>query len=324
MPDGETPLIEVFGFLDSDRSDVRKMAVEGIATNSMNNNEMVAFLLANPAAVTRLLSLLTIAEKPLLGQLLSALINVATNEQVAKELSQGKCINRCIRLYDAFQREADSEALVPLQEMCLMLLNNLTASHVNAVNDFLQVDDEDLKGYNLEVMKTHYDRQPEGAERSQKPWFLKICLNLTRCGEGQEMLVSDEDWFGEIVTLIADKESDPRLAVVALQIGHHCCAQKSLIPQVARMRLPGAIAMRASNFEGIPASVQMIAMETLEAVMTDEVGMQSLEEINAKKYLVAFSEDANAPKEVREFVKQQLLPFLDDINDVFVANEEDE
>ena len=317
-------LTEVFGFLKNERADVRKMAMEGIATNSMNNNEMSKYLQDNPTELETMLSLLNMKEKPLLGQLLSALINIATVEPLAKAMAESKGINRVIRLYDGFQREADPEKTVAQQEMCLMLLNNMTASHITAVNDFLQVDDEDLQGYNLESMKVHYDRQPDESARSQKSWFLKICLNLTRSGEGQEMLVNDEEWFGEVVSLVGDKDADPRLVSIALQIAHHCCAQKSLVAIVATKGFPGALAQRTTCFDGIPASIQHVAMEALEAIMTDEAGMQALEEINAKKYLVTYSEDSKTPKEVAEFVKQQLVPFLDDINDVFVVNEDDD
>jgi hypothetical protein len=312
----EKTLRELFEFLRNERADIRKGAAEALAAHSMNNAVLLEYCRKTPETLQALLDLLKITERPLLGHVLSALINIAVDIQVAQALSRAKCISRVIRLYDSLRR---TDGAQPLEELCLMLLNNLTASHDSAVADLLQTDDEDLQGYNLTLMKTHFDTQPSDAERSHRQWFLKICLNSTRCGEGQTLLVRDE-WFTTIVQIIADLSSPLKEVVFCLQIAHHCSAQKALIPEVVEQKLPAALAHRLPHLSGVPPDVQISTMETIEALMSCEEGMQALEEVNAKKCLTAFADDEKNLKETRRYVRDSLLPFLDDINDVYVVN----
>lgn len=41
--------------------------------------------------------------------------------------------------------------------MTLMLLNNLTANHVSAIDDLLQKDDEDMRGFYLNKLQMLYE-----------------------------------------------------------------------------------------------------------------------------------------------------------------------
>lgn len=308
---------ELFSFLAHERADVRKMALEGIATNSMNNHAMISYLRDSPEEITKLVELLHIREQPLLGQLLSTLVNLASDEEMAVALCARKCINRAIRLFDGLERAASTDTSAALTELVLMLLNNLTASHKTAVLDLLQVDDEDLQGYNLSLLKTHFDRTSEDSERNRRHWYLNVCLNLTRCGEGQAMIVNDDDWFDAIVEIVNDGK-DKKQVSLAIQIAHHCCAQKELVQVVASKKLPAALANRSGQLEGFTSDVQLAMMETVEALMSDERGMQALEEVNAKKFFMDYTNNSANPASVRSFVRDQLLPFMDDINDVYV------
>lgn len=160
--DCETELVEVFGFISSGREDVRKMAVQGLAQQSKDNKKLFALLASSthgPRCIDVLLQFLHAGSVALLGDVLTVLINCAADGTCTEVLVTQKVVRRAMRLIDSVEASDHPQSLQRgLEEMTLMLLSNLTASHVSAVDDLLQVTDEDLRGFYLGKLLTYYTR----------------------------------------------------------------------------------------------------------------------------------------------------------------------
>ncbi|KPI89484.1 hypothetical protein ABL78_1360 [Leptomonas seymouri] len=153
---------EAFSFVSHEREDVRKMAIHGIAEQSKGNHDLWHFLASpqyGPRCIDALLQYLHAGGKNVLGDILTIFVNCSADGSCAEMLVQRKLVRKAMRLLDGMERSDQSETYVRgVQEMTLMLLNNLTASHVTAIDDLLQKDDEDLRGFYLGKLHTYHER----------------------------------------------------------------------------------------------------------------------------------------------------------------------
>lgn len=161
-PEAIAQLRETFSFVTHEREDVRKMALHGIAEHSKDNRDLWAFMSSpsdGPASVELLLQFLHAGSAAVLGDILTILINVSAEGSCAEVLVQHKVVRKAMRLLDG----VDKSVRLPdvfvrtIQEMTFMLLSNLTASHASAIDDLLQRDDEDMRGFYLGKLQKYYE-----------------------------------------------------------------------------------------------------------------------------------------------------------------------
>lgn len=372
-------LAEAFSYLTHEREDVQKMAVHGIAEQSKDNAELCQFLVTKPVGPRQLdvlLQHLHIGSVKILGDILSILINISLDAQCAELLVEKKVIRKAMRLLDSLQSEhvESSPALAlsarGLQELSLMLLNNLTASYVIAVDEVLQKEDEDMRGFYLGKLQLLYDRcgiiEGEGEEaaldqRDLRRWVLRIVLNLSRCVDGQEQLLSDENWCMSLRRCLLghEKPNTPTHRLLASQVLRNCACSSTreshtlllktdfLVTAVHRLSSP-------SELEEV-AEIQQCLAEFIAAMLESEDGVERLESINAKKLLSAMvshtkkhhesletNEEARVVEikdgeegepvevphiidlKVAEFVERHIVVHLDDIIDAYLAPGSDE
>ena len=258
---------ELFDFLRETREDVKKAAAQGIAglsdgtpgSNSTNttNEEFYAFITSarrrkslggegdngaaeNPvalAAVKTLIEHIHVSHaKTVLGNILSAVVNLSAIPDVAEVLLEAGLMARSMKLVEALHAKKSELQLAPvLLQMALMLLNNLTATNIVACEQLLQIDDEDLAGYFFGRLNTYYETETCGgadedvdeeerdsdndngseAEKNtaendglrNKRWYLKICVNVSRIPQGMEAFSEDEDWVETAVGLLNSKDA---------------------------------------------------------------------------------------------------------------------
>lgn len=335
---------EAFSFLTHEREDVQKMATHGLAAQSKDNVELCAFLVSKPhghRGMHLLLQDLHIGRVPLLGDLLTLLINCSVDAKCAELMVEKNVIRKAMRLLDSLSLSSlslPSQSLVHgLQELTLMLLNNLTSSYIIAVDEFLQKEDEDMRGFYLGKLQAFYHAageerkkteteadheeqlHPDSKEKWQKGkkeeeeeneektnpvssgesaatrdiqrWMLQIVLNLSRCVDGQEQILSDEQW--QEILLQAMDSPLPSHRLLAAQVFRNCaCGSHPFFPLVVK----GGGLLRAvqrltdcgtvSSLEREPEIAQCLA-DFVASMLESEEGVAQLESVNAKKLFSA-------------------------------------
>ncbi|CAG9580792.1 conserved hypothetical protein [Leishmania major strain Friedlin] len=308
MPSADTiqQLQEAFCFVRHEREDVRKMAIRGIAEHSKENRDLW-FLLASPqyghSCIDSLLQYLHAGGKHVLGDILTILVNCSADGSCAEMLVQRKVVRKAMRLLDGMERSDQPEPYVrSVQELTLMLLNNLTSSHVTAIDDFLQKDDEDMRGFYLGKLQVYYELfvrsteaeaaqagenlakpKPSSSHRDLSRWILHILLNLTRTLDGQELLLEDEGWRGTLSSSLSSP--NPRHRYLAAQCYRNCgCSPKPLYGLILNSDALVTAVDRLNCKEPIE-DIQRSLAEFIASVLESEDGMARLESVNAKKVL---------------------------------------
>lgn len=319
MSDAE--LLEVFEFLASDREDVRKMAAQGLAQHSKDNKLLTALLAGkdNAKHARLLVELVTPTKVATLGDVLSTLINVTCDASVVEVFVAHQLIDTLMRMLDGLARSESIPAPVvaALSEMTLMLLNNMTASHLAAVDDLLQVKDEDLRGFHISRLFTHYTRLADSdTGRRTAKWFVQICVNISRTRQGQEILANDDDWVPLLVELLGSESEELRL--LASDAFRNMSFEKETHAKLIDAGLLKVCIQRLTEgLEKSPKLRHQLA-ETVAFMLQTERGMQAMENLNAKKLLTGALDALD--EESSGFVRTQILPFLEDITDAYVVH----
>eukprot|EP00744_Colponema_vietnamica_P012691 GILI01017813.1.p1 GENE.GILI01017813.1~~GILI01017813.1.p1 ORF type:complete len:370 (+),score=105.03 GILI01017813.1:58-1167(+) len=366
ISNAKVELAELFSFLASDREDVVKMAAAGVSQLSSDNQELNSFLIHGEAHIKALMDLLSVKCHQTLGDILTVFINCAADSSVADAFASCKVVQRVMRLLDGLEASDLSPNVLPAyKEMALMLLNNLTASTVVAIQDLLQVEDEELAGFFVSRLHSLYARQPEEAsEEEDKPassgrdlrkWFLQVCLNITRTPDGQKYLLSD-DWPETLVAIL--KESpNPMLRLLVARTFKNCASVSANHKAIIQCGATSVILQRLHTLVE-PEVTQLPMAEFLASMLSSEEGMNALEEVNTKKYLVSLcgpsthglvgqgqssgveelpdeqpvkKEEGEGQKrtvgtyklavEVKSFIEQSVLPYMDDVQDAYMMEE---
>lgn len=321
MATAEAHFLEVFEFTASEREDVRKMALQGLAQHSRDNNELNKFLASHESAVTSLMSFLNVKSIAVLGDVLTVFTNCGADSSCAELFAKQKIVSRTMRLLDGLEA-SDHNAAASLKELALIMLNNITATHITAVDDLLQVEDEDLKGFYLSKLMTIYLRQSPDAPRDVRKWILQTVLNVTRAPEGQMCVVQDDDCLSTLRDVLLEGSEVHRL--LAGQIFRNTGMNKEshkALGNLETLKLVTGVVSRLHQGQEPVEAIQILLVEFIAAMLQSEQGMQALEEINTKKYLVEgmAGDTPTISGDVAVFVKDHILPFLDDIQDAYVV-----
>ncbi|CUG86252.1 Hypothetical protein, putative [Bodo saltans] len=295
------------------------MALQGLAQHSRDNNELNDYIHKHAdTAVDVFLNKYSVQHIAVLGDVLTTLTNLAVDSSVAEILVAKKVVSRTMRLLDGLEA-SENPAAVPLKELALILLNNLTASHVTAVDDLLQLQDEDLKGFFLSKLCTIFDRTPVDAPRDVRKWILQIILNITRVPEAQVALLQDDEWVLNVTSLL-DTENEAH-RVLLVQTIRNCAASKGCHELLAKSGvvpiLVGRLARKDETVEGI---VMMLA-ESISGMLQSPEGIEALEGINAKQILQGAIKSNTLHKEIVSYLQEQVIPFLDDIQDAYIKED---
>lgn len=371
ISNAKVELAELFSFLTNAREDVVKMAAAGLSQLSGDNQELNSFLVHDEKHIKTLMDLLSVKSHQTLGDILTVFINCAADSSVADAFAGCKVVQRVMRLLDGLEAsDLSPNALPAYKEMALMLLNNLTASTVVAIQDLLQVEDEELAGFFVSRLHSLYSRQPENISndddeekpkstggRDLRKWFLQVCLNITRTPDGQKYLLSD-DWPETLVEILKDSPN-PMLRLLVARAFKNCASVSDNHKAIIQCGAPAVILERLHTLAE-PEVTQLPLAEFLASMLSSEEGMNALEEINTKKYLVdlcgpgthglvgqgnkksvveelpdeeepvAAAKDEGKKEsqgkyklaaEVRVFIEQSILPYMDDIQDAYVMEE---
>ncbi|CCW71479.1 unnamed protein product [Phytomonas sp. Hart1] len=312
LPEAFVHLKETFSFLDHEREDVQKMAVQGIASLSKDDKTLWAFMSSpeyGPHAIDTLLKHFHPGSVRLVGNILTILINSAADGACAEMLVARKIVRKSMLFLDGMENSSHPKPFKrSVQEMILMLLNNLTASHISAVDDLLQKGDEAMRGFYLGRLHVYYMSTSSGALEGAKDaaleenakadeaapprrdfarWILSILLNLTRSLDGQQLLLEDEEWRGALCECLEASHPLTHRRLASECYRNCACSQK---PQYAMLLQSGslraAVGHLASGKE-CDSAVQMCYAELIASMLESVEGVEQLEGMNAKKALGA-------------------------------------
>lgn len=299
------------------------MATHGLAAQSKDNPDLIGFLISAPQghkSMDLVLQHLHIGSSKILGDLLTLLINCSIDARCAELMVQKKVIRKAMRLLDSISHASPSlpsdSLMRSLQELTLILVNNLTASYVIAVDDFLQKEDEDMRGFYLGKIQAFYTSAMEEKEKDGKTsegdenkkekkdnaaavlanrdvarWMLQIVLNLSRCVDGQEQILSDDRWQNILQSSL--ESSIPSHRLLAAQVLRNCaCGSHPFFSMIVKgggllravQRLTDS--STAASIESI-AEIQQCLAEFVSSMLESEEGVAQLESINAKKLFTA-------------------------------------
>lgn len=378
---------EALSFLTSDREDVRKMAIHGVAAQSKDSAALCEYLRSKPkgaATMDVLLLHMHVGSSKILGDILTVLINVCIDAEVTETLIKKHIVRKSMRLLDGLQLHVAPNSdialsIVPLEELTLMLLCNLTTTSVLAVDDVLQKDDEDMRGFYLGKLLSLYQRKTEEEEEDRKAaeeaeetaeegaaappprppprdirrWILRLILNISRCVDGQEQLLEDEAWREVLVEGLSAPQN-PAYRLLSAQIISNCAmnAEAPYFKFLLQSKVVVKVIARLTSHHSVgiePVTEIQVELASIVArVLESEEAMAELEGMNAKRLLeevvktsqkahekevegeaqvVEVTEGEEQPEAkvpslspgVVEFLVNQVLPYLDDVIDAYLA-----
>jgi len=322
-----------------------------------------------------------VGSSKILGDILTVLINVCIDAEVTETLIKKHIVRKSMRLLDGLQLHVAPNSdialsIVPLEELTLMLLCNLTTTSVLAVDDVLQKDDEDMRGFYLGKLLSLYQRKTEEEEENKKAaeeaeaeegtaappprppprdirrWILRLVLNISRCVDGQEQLLEDEAWREVLVEGLSAPQN-PAYRLLSAQIISNCAmnAEAPYFKFLLQSKVVVKVIARLTSHHSVgiePVTEIQVELASIVArVLESEEAMAELEGMNAKRLLeeaVKMSQKAHE-KEVEgkaqvevtgdeeqheakitslspgvvEFLVNQVLPYLDDVVDAYLA-----
>ena len=244
------------------------------------------------------------------------------------------------------------------KELSLMLLSNLTAASVVAAHEVMQAQDEDMKGFYVSKLKTMMDHVaaaplPDDAAAAASPsraaaddapraqpqprhirkWYLQVVLNLTRTPQGQRVVCDDDDWLDFLVAAVrgtdggdAADASHTLCRLRGAQTLGNCAAGGSVKDSALLQRLTqkGVCGACVQCLHDSPdprhAELQEAAAGILVALIGSTEGCQAMEALNAKALLSQAIASGNLNADVCFTLRDRVLPFLDEVHDVYVVH----
>lgn len=187
-----------------------------------------------------------------------------------------------------------------------------------------------------------------GKSASQRKWLLQIALNVSRTMAGTKIFMDDEEWRPIVPELIDHKV--PYIRGIGMQLVRNLANYRDLSHSllVDEMKCPAKILFQITHSE---SDLTMLHgwVDVLGSLITSEAGMRGMDEVNAKRALVPLvaiakkkhetkveelNEDGTEkvseagtrksplPWEVAKRIEEEILPYLDDIQDVYVNEQE--
>lgn len=191
---------------------------------------------------------------------------------------------------------------------------------------------------------------------THRKWILQIVLNVCRIKEGMHLFFDDEEWRGLLVPLVAATEHLYTRSLGAQLIRNLVNFREAHARLVDEAKvcaaLVAAVCVRERDSTLLHAWVDILAQ-----LITTEDGMRGMDQINAKRMLVAAVKEStelhraiagpassaaasasssaaaqhNAPQrtvplpwDVIKRINEELLPFLEDIQEVWMPPKEDD
>eukprot|EP00906_Rhabdomonas_costata_P008935 RCo012672 len=192
---------ELLGFLTNPKPEVRKIAVQNVVAYTRSEEHVRHLVTKRPDTVRQLCNLLG-DELSIAGDACLCLINLCSEAALVEQMLH------CGVIRSIMSTIVQGE-VTAVTELKLVLVSNLTASNEQAMNQLLQTDDEDLKGFFLErLLGWFVSFLPPKSSASEGPpqhihWVMAIVTNVSSNALGQVFLAENKAFLGALRALLA-------------------------------------------------------------------------------------------------------------------------
>eukprot|EP01060_Flectonema_neradi_P020010 TRINITY_DN27525_c0_g1_i1.p1 TRINITY_DN27525_c0_g1~~TRINITY_DN27525_c0_g1_i1.p1 ORF type:complete len:404 (+),score=94.06 TRINITY_DN27525_c0_g1_i1:60-1214(+) len=323
-------LKEVLPFLRQEREDIRKMALQGLAGYLQIPEVLDWFIENGQEAVQLVTEMLQPAAKGYLSDILLILINLSDKGACSRHMLEVRVIPRTMLLLEKGALSSE------MQELCLILINNLTSVSVDAVDAILQAGHKTLEGYYLSQLirrfvDEHMDKseliiQPTesdgavGGGRDRSKWVGSILGNCAQCDVGRKQLIDDPDSLARYTKLLSTQDPQLRLAVTCLV--KNLLHDPDLHTQIIEAGSPDVLVSRLDEGKEKQDEILEVVVASIRCLTLSEPGIAFCDGSNVKVILTRISEDwkANSPMKLDA---EKIISSLDDVQDVHVVEEDD-
>eukprot|EP01059_Diplonema_ambulator_P009347 TRINITY_DN19201_c0_g1_i1.p1 TRINITY_DN19201_c0_g1~~TRINITY_DN19201_c0_g1_i1.p1 ORF type:complete len:413 (+),score=110.02 TRINITY_DN19201_c0_g1_i1:94-1239(+) len=319
---------EILPLLENERPDVRKQVLK-VMSEFLQHDNIVEYMIENGAEdVKRVTEMLQPGEviKRYLSDVLLVLINLTDKGALARAMLDVRVIPRTMLLLEKGSLSSG------LQELCLILLANLTSVTVEAVEQLLQLNNKALEGYYLSqlirrfvdehqdasdlLLKPSEDDGKVGGGRDRSKWVGSILGNCAQCDAGRRLLVEDADALVKFVDLMDTDDVQLRLAVTCLikNILHDPNTHHPLI----QAEVGGKIMLRIIEHKEDSHEILTVVVDALKCISLSKPGVDFLDGVGAKK---ALTEELEKIPDVVKPVIEKIIESLDDVQEILTVEE---
>lgn len=328
---------ELLPYLGHERTDVRKMALQQMA-QFLQHEAVVTHLLSDRPDVIRDVTAMLVPGKEFhaySADCLAVLINLSPKGAAARMMVEARAVTRAMVLVD---KGGLQEAA---QEMCLLLLQNLTSVSPDAVDALLQQGEGELReGYYFSQLVRRFvdDHLPpeelvlaadttEG-KRDASKWVGDILRNCAQSPVGRRLMLDDVESLRRITGLLSAEDPALRLSVAGLLknlLLHRdthaalCCADPDGAAVRVLCRLEGVAEGSAADRER-HADVLRMLVEAASCLTASDEGTRLIDSAGAKK---CFQRLAESPALQNDAATRALLAKTvqecDDVQDIIVS-----
>ena len=323
-------LKEVLPFLRQEREDIRKMALQGLSGYLQIAEVLDWFIENGRESVQIVTEMLQPAAKSYLSDILLILINLSDKGACSRHMIEVRVIPRTMLLLEKGALTSE------LQELCLILINNLTSVSIEAVDALLQAGHKTLEGYYLsQLIRRFVDEHMDKSEliiaptendgaigggRDRSKWVGSILGNCAQCDVGRKQLIDDPDSLERYTKLLSTKDPQLRLAVTCLV--KNLLHDNELHQQIIEAGAPDVLVSRLDDGMEKQFEILEVVVKSLRCLTLSEQGVAFCDGSNVKEVVTRISKDwkQNTPMKVDA---EKIISSLDDVQDINVVQEED-
>ena len=324
---------EVLELLPNERPDVRKQVLQVMHT-FLQNDDVLDYYMEHCSEETKMVAEMVQPGEQARGYLSSTLIlliNLSDKGACSRAMLEARVIQRVMLLLEKGGLASE------LQELCLILINNLTSVSVHAVQALLQLENKTLEGFYLsQLIRRFVDEHVDASELMLRPseddgltgggrdrtkWIGSILGNCAQCEPGRKLLIDDEENIERYTKLVSSKDAQLRLSVCSLlkNLFHDADTHGILIENKAA----AGILSRIVNKEERNPDILDVLCNAILCMSLSEAGVAYLDGSGAKKNLLEVLPSINENSRAYADIKK-VCDALDDIQDVMVIDEDEE
>eukprot|EP01064_Diplonema_japonicum_P021156 TRINITY_DN30704_c0_g1_i1.p1 TRINITY_DN30704_c0_g1~~TRINITY_DN30704_c0_g1_i1.p1 ORF type:complete len:402 (+),score=75.46 TRINITY_DN30704_c0_g1_i1:57-1208(+) len=312
---------EILPLLENERPDVRKQVLK-VMSGFLQHDNIIEYTIEHGSQSVKMITEMIQpgdAFKTYLSDVLLVLINLSDKGALARAMLDVRVVPRTMLLLEKGSLSSG------LQELCLILIANLTSVTVEAVEHLLQTNNKVLEGYYLsQLIRRFVDEHGDasnllvkpseadgfvGGGRDRSKWVGSILGNCAQCEAGRKLLIDDDESLKKFADLLSTEDTQLRLAVACLikNILHDPDTHPALLQQ----EIGGALMTRIIGSEKEKnEEILNVIVHAVKCLSLSKPGVDFLDGVGAKGELRGVVES------VPDAIKPELQKIIDGLDDV--------
>eukprot|EP01063_Lacrimia_lanifica_P021059 TRINITY_DN28310_c0_g1_i1.p1 TRINITY_DN28310_c0_g1~~TRINITY_DN28310_c0_g1_i1.p1 ORF type:complete len:418 (+),score=218.56 TRINITY_DN28310_c0_g1_i1:81-1256(+) len=316
---------EIVPLLDHDRADVRKEVLK-VFGSFVQDPAVVDYLLEHElAAVKKVTEMLVHGEatKVYIHGVLLVLIHLSDKGACSRTMIEARAVQRTMLLLEKGGLKTE------VQELCLILLANLTSVSVEAANAVLQTETPALEGFYVsQLLRRFVDEHGDakdmivkpteadgfiGGGRDRSKWVANILCNCVQCDAGRRLILEEDDALERFRELMGVKDDQLRASVTSLV--KNLLHEPTAHPKLIEKEVVSTVVGRIVNEEEKNQDILDVVAAAVRCVTHTKPGTEYLDGCGAKKYLQEILPNLTPSTSACEDVKF-IIDKLDDVQDI--------